>query len=472
MAEQDAKPSASSASSAGPAKPAKAPKPPNPVWRMMGLPNFRLKLPSRNWSIFLAVTGSWTAAVMYDRREKKKIQRKWAKVVEHIAKEPLSSQQLPRKVSVYLSAPPGDGLLVARDHFHEYIKPILVAAALDWDAVEGRKEGDVRAGLAERIRRLRKMNGEPSMEPLEEDEQELLAQARKKSGVTPFDGIAGDIIIGRHTWKEYVRGLHEGWLGPLDPPTQPTDPVAESITPPVVPTQAEPSLSDAPSSTSPTDDAPLAVVHETPAAEPEKPKEEENKPKKKKQPPPFNTTADYTNAALSPNCPIALGPSAAIPFPHLLGFFNFPIRIYRFLNRRQVAEEVGRQTAAAVLTAFRPFDAPGESHESITLDSDGDADFDRPQWEQEKLLKHEESSWHKSARDRKDDNGKERVWLDDMVLDPRISERMRKFELDSELEERAKQVAREGEAPWWKNIWPKKEETKKPWEGLEGEPMP
>jgi hypothetical protein len=36
------------------------------------------------------------------------------------------------------------------------------------------------------------------------------------SALTDEPGPKGDLVIGRHTWKEYIRGLHEGWLGPLD----------------------------------------------------------------------------------------------------------------------------------------------------------------------------------------------------------------------------------------------------------------
>jgi import inner membrane translocase subunit TIM54 len=54
-----------------------------------------------------------------------------------------------------------------------------------------------------------------------------------------------------------------------------------------------------------------------------------------------------------------------------------------------------------------------------------------------------------------------------MVLDPRIAERMRKFVLEPEAEERAKRIASQPtEDSWWKSIWPKKEENKKLWEGL------
>ncbi|KAF2199866.1 mitochondrial import inner membrane translocase subunit tim54 [Delitschia confertaspora ATCC 74209] len=467
MAEQDAKasqPSSTGSSASGATKP---PRPPNPVWRMMGLPNFRFKLPSRNWMIFLTITGSWTAAVVYDRREKKRIQKKWAKLVEHIAREPVEVHQLPRKLSVYISAPPADGLVSAREHFNEYVKPILVAAALDWDAVEGRKEGDVRAGLAERIRKLRKQKGEPSNEPIEEDVADLLEQVRKNTGVEPYTGIAGDIVIGRHSWKEYVRGLHEGWLGPLDPPVE----VVETLKPaaftlpttesPAAPVE-QPATPVGPSAEQPAsttqDDASPTVGTDAPPKEPEKevekPAEEEKKSKKKKQPPPFNSTADYTNSHLSPNCPSKLGPTTVIPFPHLLGFLNFPIRMYRFLNRRQVAEEVGRQTAAAVLASYGPYSAPSEGQSGAESLEGGS------KWEQQGLLAHEEKEWHKTVRDRKDDNGKERVWLDDMVLDPRIAERMQKFVLDMGAEERAKRIATEKEESWLASLWSSKKEER------------
>ena len=406
--------------------------------------------------IFLSITGSWTAAVMYDRRQKKRIQQKWAKVVEHIAHEPLDVHQLPRKLTVFVSAPPADGLVPARDHFHEYVKPILVAAALDWDAVEGRREGDIRAGLAERIRKLRKKRGEPTAEPLEPGLEEEMEGLRQRAGVTEWNGPAGDIVIGRHTWKEYVRGLHEGWLGPLEAPPMP-EPSVES---PPATSESTPTSSET-ATTVASDDASPTATTETPKPEDaEKPKEEESKPKKKKQPPPFITTAEYQHAVLSPNCPQALGPAAVIPFPHLLGFFNFPIRMYRFLNRRQAADIIGRETAAAVLGAYRPFETPSES--PIMSDEN---ESSSAQWEQQRLLAHEEPDWHKTARKREEGETRERVWLDDMVLDPRIAERMRRFALDAEVEERAKSASPADEGSWFTSLWPK-EKPKGAWEGL------
>jgi import inner membrane translocase subunit TIM54 len=386
---------------------------------------------------------------------------------------------MPRKLTMYISAPPGDSIVQAREHFQEYVQPILVAAALDWDAVEGRREGDVRAGLAERIRRARRKMGEMGKEPIEgekeEDAQDVLEAARKRADIREWEGLGGDIVVGRHTWKEYVRGLHEGWLGPLDDPRPP--PVEETKVPavenPAVPiaTSVEATSDTTLSATQLlADDAPPIAVHESPKPEePDKQKAEEPKKKKKIQTPPFNTTADYNNSQLSPHCPSAIGPSAVIPLPHLLGFLNFPIRMYRFLNRRQNADDIGRQTAAAVLGVYRPFDTPGESRFEGGQDSSNVNEDKSNKWEQQRLLAHEEPEWHKSVKERKETDERERVWLDDMVLDPRIAERMRRFELDSESEERAQRIAKEKEESWWKSVWPKTEKKNTPWEGLSEE---
>jgi import inner membrane translocase subunit TIM54 len=417
--------------------------------------------------IFLSVTGSWTAAVMYDRREKKRIQKKWSRLVEHIAQETLDPQQLPRRVTVYVAAPPADGIVAARDHFHEYVKPILVAAALDWDAIEGRREGDVRAGLAERIRKLRKQRGEPSVEPIEDTPEDALAGLRQRAGVREWGGPGGDIVIGRHTWKDYVRGLHEGWLGPLDSPAPAADLTPADFP---VPQIEEASRTSTPTSTTggpeptivhATDDASPQTLPDTPLPDEAEKSKEEDKPKKKKQPPSFIRPTEYENAMLSRNCPQALGPTAIVPFPHLLGFWNFPIRMYRFLNRRQIADDIGRQTAAAVLGAYRPFEVAGE-----TASVGGSQEESSTQWEQERLLAYEEGNYHKTARDRsKDEAGKERVWLDDMVLDPRIAERMRRFVIDAEVEERANNLPKEEKDSWFSSLWPK-EQKKGAWAGL------
>lgn len=390
-----------------------------------------------------------------------------------------------RKLTIYLSSPPADGLLTAREHFHEYVKPVLISAGLDWDAVEGRREGDVRAGTAERIRKFRKLRGERSGEPInEEDLEVLISGIREKMGVREWDGPAGDIVIGRNTWKEYVRGLHEGWLGPIDTPKvveevdqavrdepehrQPSEkshavesipnyigeqatqslPHKDSIAAPVVvhDTGGSSPFDDA----APTAEMPLPVEAEK--MEGEKAEEERIK-KAKKQPPPFISTKDYSSASVAPSLPIELAPSITIPLPHILGFLNTPIRMYRFLSRRYVADDIGRQVAAACFAAYRPYQhSEAGSSASSPFSSDSaspSADFTsddgatatprKEVWEQEALLENEEGEWHKSIRKNRDLE-KESVWLDPMILDARIAGRMRMFQLNPVEEERTKSI--------------------------------
>ena len=109
----------------------------------------------------------------------------------------------------------------SRDYFRQYIKPVLVAAAIDYDVIEGRREGEVRYGTAEQIRRLRRKRGEASTQQEEPDVETAIETIREKMQIREEPGIKGDLVLGRHTWKEYVRGLHEGWLGPIDKPETP-----------------------------------------------------------------------------------------------------------------------------------------------------------------------------------------------------------------------------------------------------------
>ena len=366
----------------------------------------------------------------------------------HIAQEPLPVNQMRRKISIFLSAPPGDGIRPTRDYFKQYVKPILTAAAVDYDVIEGRKEGDVRYGTAEQIRRFRRKKGEKgNTESTEQpDLQQALDMLREKVGIRPEPGLRGDLVIGRHTWKEYIRGLHEGWLGPLDEP-QPPLPEPSPTHPPVdSPLPAIPESDDA---------SPDAV---SPPDGPRKDAAEDEKEEKKPPSPPYaylSTTA-YSTSPISPAIPQTLEPSAPIPHLHLLGFLKTPIRIYNYLNQRKLADDVGRQTAAIVLAAQRPY----QQSEAFVSTSSSGSDLDAipvatrtPEsdaaenavvqtsrnWQQQSVLVEEESTWHKSARKpRKDDL--ERVWLDDIVVDPRIAERMCRFVLDPEEEARAQRI--------------------------------
>ncbi|KAG6011319.1 hypothetical protein E4U54_008144 [Claviceps lovelessii] len=420
------------------------PKPRNPALKMLGLPALPRRLPSRNWMIFWAITGAFTTAIVYDKREKKRATAKWRRAVEPLSRELIgSANALPRKLTVYLEAPPGDGLRVAQDHFIEYVKPVLAASGLDWEFIQGRQQGDVRAAVAEKIRRCRMADERPG-EPLPPTDDSIVQDLRKRMGVKEYEGVKGDIVIGRHAWKEYVRGVHEGWLGPLDAP-----PLPEPVPEPVVETKSD---SETPSATTQQDD-----TSKTKSEEEEKKQE---KPSRPPQPRPHNSPDDYESAALPLRIPAEFSPSTAIPFPHRLGFTQTFVRLGRFLNRRHLADDIGREVAAVCFAAARDFRGADGQYEQQRLLDQEERDWPKSVWKDEKdaeepdVSKAEPEKQHKAAAAAPAaaavEPPKERIWTSSMVVDPRIAQRMRRFEITPEDEERAaKIVVPEEEIEGW-----------------------
>ena len=346
----------------------------------------------------------------------------------------------------------------AREHFHEYIKPILVAGALDWEVIEGRREGEVRAGLASKIRRIRRHSREYSGDQdVEESTEDQLEDFRRRRQIKIWEGIQGDLILGRHTWKEYVRGIHEGWLGSLDPPTasEPSvqDPTAllEPSSIPMTSSSESPPPSESlanliPNEASQDSDSTESDILPQREPSPQEPEKPPDKPPPKISPtPPYIIPRAYTTSSLSSETPSALPPATVLPFPHLLGFLNTPTRIYRFLNRRHLADETGRLVAAMVLASnTRTFDngrdfvtSADPNDETPSPAAPADVVEASVAWEQEKLLVDEEAEWHKSAWTPNPDDApdRERPWQEKMTIDERIGTRMRVFDLSQQEEE-------------------------------------
>ena len=412
----------------------------------------RIKLPSRNWLIFLGIVGTWTSALVYDRYHKKRALRKWCHSVSHLAQETIPANSLGRRITILLGAPPGDGLRVSREHFHEYVKPILVAGALDWEVIEGRREGEIRAGLAEKIRKMRERNGE--LRSQEEDiaisQEDAVGLVRQTMGIKEWDGVRGDLVIGRHVWKEYIRGLHEGWLGPMDAPSPPKSPeVNEPSIDPPIPSSFQLQTQN--------EDLDVKAKEKIPDAE-SKP---EPKPEAKASPTPsYITPSDYDTCDLASTFPSELPPSTAVPLPHILGFLNTPKRMWRFLHRREIAESTGASVAALVLASHtRPYRHDTNVVSPIpTREDEGSptsAQDPQPLWEQEVLLQEAEPEWHKSVRkENAEGDESERVWKEDMVIDARIGDLMKTFELPEGARERGERLEEEerrnGESYWSK----------------------
>lgn len=415
----------------------------------MGIPNLPKKLPSRNWMIFWALTTSLSAAIIYDKREKKRATAKWARAVSRLADEPLGGpNDMPRKITVFLASPPGEGLRAAQDHFIEYVRPVLAASGMDWEFVQGRQQGDVRAALAEKIRRSRKEVERPEEDLLPTNDKTIM-ESRQRSGIPEYTGVKGDLVVGRHTWKEYLRGLHEGWLGPLDPPALPEPPKAPEpeVTPQEVSSQVVTPLETTPQeNTAQEGSADGAKTEEkNEDKKEEKKEEEEKKPERPPQPPSYNSTADYPASHVPAHIPAEFHPSAPIEFPHVLGFASTLTRFKWFLNRRKLADNIGRDVAAVCFAASRGWEEGGGE-----------------EYPQLKALEHEEKYWPKfvweAEKETKAEDGaeevkppaKEKVWPVPVVADSRIAGRMRRFELLPEHERYAAEaVVPEEEIEGW-----------------------
>ncbi|KAI0740227.1 inner membrane protein import complex subunit Tim54-domain-containing protein [Earliella scabrosa] len=115
-------------------------------------------LPSRNWLIFLSVTSAVTGYYIYDRQQCKKIRQEYVDKVKDVATQPLGSVELPCKVTVYGAKWLGDeDYDRSMRYFRKYVKPVLVAAAIDYDMIKGRKLGDIARRVADDIRAQRRL---------------------------------------------------------------------------------------------------------------------------------------------------------------------------------------------------------------------------------------------------------------------------------------------------------------------------
>lgn len=456
------------AAAAAPAKAARSKGYTNPALQAMGIP--RLRIPSRNWMIFWTLLGGFTGMYAYDRYERRKRRQTWKDRVSHFAKVPMGAMELPRKVTVYIAPPPSDYMDVSMSHFKQYVKPILVSAAVDYEVKGESRQGEIRHMVAEEIRNKRRVaQGLPPSESDPETKKDALDKQIEQN--LDRDQTGGIIIIGRGAYKEFLNGVQEGWLGPLENPHVPEPEVVENPPDVVterpvetlgdVPAQASESTLDSTLQTSAlTPDSSLqtsesvgselsqepepvsSATQEEPVKDPSAfpdreedeaqimgqttKEEDEKKPKKAPVPKPYITE-------MSANSGRNGGPkvwAAEIPTPndlavatpeevsaplgiighrHILGFLNTPIRIYRFFNRRELAEELGSATAAVVFAATRPYDAATD-----------------PQ----ALEVEEKEDWAKRWKQKSLDNGSEWMW--DFGVDDRISEKLRVYTLDDE----------------------------------------
>ncbi|KAI0333544.1 hypothetical protein GY45DRAFT_1271836 [Cubamyces sp. BRFM 1775] len=334
----------------------RAPSPPKSgvrtVLQYTGIPpswlDKRPRLPSRNWLIFLSVTSVVTGYYIYDRQQCKKVRQEYVDKVKDLATQPMGSMELPRLVTVYGARWPGDqDYDRSMKYFRKYVKPVLVAAAIDYDMVKGRRHGDIARQVAEKIRKERRI---------------LSGLDQASSGPMPLPGSSfeekhkrelegGIILVGRHTLKEYMAGLKRGWTdglelvdreeqlsrvlesdGRFDEPEP--EATAEAI---IGEGEPIPTPSRLPSSKS------IAMLTPSLRAPPPPPKSSESIPAHLNAPP----------AEIPPQPAMLL-----VNFTNYIGFTQIPLMIWDFFNERYKVREGAEAAYRLVMSNTRPFTAP------------------------------------------------------------------------------------------------------------------
>ncbi|KAJ7137706.1 inner membrane protein import complex subunit Tim54-domain-containing protein [Mycena epipterygia] len=317
------------------------------ILRYTGIPpswlDKRPKLPSRNWLIFISVTSSITGLYIYDRQQCKAIRRRYIDAVKHLADEPVASLYRPRKVTVYGGKWPGD-----EDHdqtlkyFRKYVKPILVAAAVDYVMIGGKRLGDIANRVADDIKSQRRLEAGVDSPP-EIFKQLPTYRTPEEERRSELDG--GIVIIGRPTFKEFMTGLKRGWTEPM---------------------------------TKIDEDELLAQELEKDGRFDEEDEDSDRTEPKTPEPPSF-PTATASGLPIPPLPPLLL-----VPFTDILGFTNIPLMIWQFFNRRHDVRAGAEAAYKLVMNHTRPFSPPPDTPQPLFSDitapisvPSSDLDFDK-----------------------------------------------------------------------------------------------
>ncbi|KAJ3104854.1 mitochondrial import inner membrane translocase subunit tim54 [Phlyctochytrium planicorne] len=311
-------------------------------------------IPSRNWLIFLGTTGTLASTLAYDKYKLSEIRKSLEAEASLIANEPLPFFELPRRVIVFIS--PGD---FPRYWFNEYVKPVFDAAGLDYELHDVRKGGQTRKIVRDHIwdgkeeltkklledqaKRTRQLASRGSwFRPRDEDvDLGLIGNVLRDLERRPkYDSTEGLIAVGPEAWTEVLQGLNDGCVAPRVPSL--TDAEARLKLPP------EPVLPKAGENPS------KQLKKEIEKAEEERQKwyDEKNALVERHALYPPISRED-TGAFLPWFQPPPLG---YLPGRNLIGWGNFPHRIYTWFTSHKLMQEVGSQALLVARGNKRPFD--------------------------------------------------------------------------------------------------------------------
>ncbi|KAF7724470.1 mitochondrial import inner membrane translocase subunit tim54 [Apophysomyces ossiformis] len=319
----------------------------------MRLP-FGLKPPSRGTVIFAGVAATVSGTIYASNHYATQSRQKLYNKVSWLAEKPCGVHEMPRKVLIYITAPPGDGLEKSRNWFREYIKPILVAGAVDYEVKEGSQPGQIEAAVREEIARRRR---EQAAKDKEQQQQQLGETQIEDGRQNPFAPMVSDVLkkkkqqeydgvmaIGRNAWREVLSGLSKGCEASLVEEKKPAEGqkqeaiVSETTSKEDEPQQHEQSMIDEEQTVTETE----PIVSEPVVAE----KEEDTA---------LLIDEDQT-ATNEFSLPPSFSPIMYIPHHNIIGWTNIPYRLYMWIADYKRVEEIGRYAVAVVLNQTRPLE--------------------------------------------------------------------------------------------------------------------
>lgn len=379
----------------------------NAAFRALGISRLP-KLPSRNWLIFWTVVSLGAGGAVYDRLEQRKIVNRFTDQLKPLAQQRMETDVLPRKLTVLVAPPPSDYLETTLKVWRRFVKPLLYYAGLDYEVFEEERQGMIRTYVAENLRQWRRqfveeknviegathapvhIPGVPLDPNLDfRDVVGIFYHRKKPEKIVcedslvdpPFSG--GVICLGRGAYKEYIAGIHEGLLGPLDPPNVPKSEPSkvldkieqiEDIKEEVM--IDEPAVDDDRKANL-TNKETTEVVTEDKSEAPTPDVEDKRVLARHIEP------QDYQTAKLPGKLPNEFGrdaqgrpillhqPLTVIPIPNLIGFFTIPQKIYRFYTRREYVESVCEQISGLVKQKdIQVFDYPRDLNLALNEEED------------------------------------------------------------------------------------------------------
>ncbi|KAI8637572.1 mitochondrial import inner membrane translocase subunit Tim54 [Parasitella parasitica] len=307
----------------------------------MPLP-FGLKAPSKGTLIFSSVAGAISGIIYTSNKNAEDARVRLVQRVSFLADRPCDVHEMPRKVLVYISAPPGDGLEKSRNWFREYVKPILVAGAVDYEIKEARSAGQIENSVIEEVVKRRREAEEASKSAEENQEQvdnvELIGHSNnpfaspkmkemmkiKAGNTADYDGI---LAIGRNAYREVLSGLSKGCDASLAVVAE------EQKTPDETTSQFDNSTEE-------------QEEKQQTEVDPVEPVESEN----------FGTDSQHQGEEKYFSLPSRFSPVMYIPHVNIIGWSNIPYRLWMWYFDNRRIEDVGKYVVAAVLNNTRPIE--------------------------------------------------------------------------------------------------------------------